>query len=151
MIGSIGYGLLAFVMGAFLTGMVSMFRPIRAQDEWKPWKWILALAALSGAAPYLYAEVLTKMKGGDMAEAIEEVSEEAEIAGKPDYYKVISAKGDKARVVIGYDEMNEWGTKERTIMTANLVMEKGKWKASDFNVVTSYQRNKDHCTFPPYW
>ncbi|MBX3096609.1 MAG: hypothetical protein KF812_07085, partial [Fimbriimonadaceae bacterium] len=96
MIGSIGYGILALVVGALLTGLVAMFRPIRAQDEWKPWKWILAMAAFAGVAPYLYAEILTKMKGGDMANAIESVTEEAEIAGKPSYYKVLSTKGETA-------------------------------------------------------
>lgn len=151
MIGSIGYGLLAIVVGAFLTMLVGLFRPIRTQDEWKPWKWILSLGLLAGTSPYMYAEVLTRMKGAAMANAIEAVTEEADIAGKPSYYKVIASKENTAKVVIGYDEMNEWGTRERTIMVANLVQEKGKWKANDYNVVTSYQRNKDHCTFPPYW
>jgi hypothetical protein len=151
MIGSIGYGLLALVMGAILTGVVSLFRPIRVQDEWKPWKWILSLGFLAGASPYIAAEFMTRMFGKDMGEAVADMTAQAEIAGKPDYYKVIWLKGDQARLVVGYDEMNEWGTRERTIVATSLTRENGKWRAADYNVVTSYQRNKDHCTFPPYW
>ncbi|GAB4123852.1 MAG: hypothetical protein Fur0036_10060 [Fimbriimonadaceae bacterium] len=151
MIGSIGYGIACIVAGCLLTFLISLFRPIRQVDSFKAPYWILGLALAVGMLPYAVAEFLTRQHGQAMASAVEDAAIDAEIGGKVDYFKVLWVKDNKARVIFTADELNEFGTKERTVVATTLVKEKNAWVADDYNIVTSYQRKKDHTTFPPYW
>lgn len=151
MIGSIGYGIACIVAGCLLTFLISLFRPIRQVDSFKAPFWIFGLALAVGILPYAVAEFFTRQNGAAMAAAVEEASLDAEIGGKVDYFKVLWVKDNKARVIFTADELNEFGTKERTVVATTLVRDKSTWVADDYNIVTSYQRKKDHTTFPPYW
>lgn len=151
MLGFLGYGIAAFAVAVVLTLLYSLFRPIKKHDDVLSWRVLAVLYLLTLFAPYGYVEALTYMYGNPMAAVVEETAGEATKAGRLQFFKVLSCKDDKARVIAVSKEVSFWGGDERSVMAINLEKVNGKWESVEFNWVTSDQRNKDSVTLPPYW
>ncbi len=153
MIQMIGYLLACFFVGVLLTVGVAMFRPIRQNDEFKSWRYMLAFFAVVAALPYVWVEFLTKKHAADVSKAVKVAIQDAEVDGKLDYYKVTSfnEKENKAKVIAVSNEKSEFGNMERTVMTINIVRDEDGWRADEYAFVNSFKRGRDNCTMPPFW
>jgi len=151
-IGVIGYLLACFVLGALVTIIIGMFRPIKKSDEFRPLRSIIGFFLFFAALPYVTTEVFTRTKGPDMKSAVGSVLKEAEVKGKLIYYKVLWASSNSARVIAVGEEASGWThNNERITVSMDLELQKGKWLAKEFNIVNSFKRGKDGTTLPPYW
>lgn len=151
MFGLVGYIMAVFAVACILTVVVAMFRPIKQQDDWKAWKLIVGLMAGIGALPYGYVEILTKVKGEDLKPAIEDAKNEADVLGSIIYYKVLWASDKTTHVLAVFNDKNEFGLAERAIMEIDLVKGKNGWEADAYTMVSSFKRQRDATTMPPYW
>lgn len=148
----IGYLVGAVFVGIILTVVVSIFRSVKRQDDFRAWRWIIIFSLLAALAPYGYAEVLTRINGESMKDAVDSVLKSGKVTGQLSYYKVMQTNGDTARVLIVAHEKTTLYDNECCIIQANLVRDPKKgWKAKDFEFIDSFKRNKDGITFPPYW
>lgn len=151
MLGFLGYGIAAFAVAVVLTLLYSLFRPIRKNDEVLSWRVLLVLYIMTLSGPYLYVEGMTFWHGKEFKDVVEQTAFEATRESEFLYFKVLTYKDDKARVIATSREVSFWGGKERSVMAINLEKVDGKWEAVEYNWVTSDQRNKDSVTLPPYW
>ena len=71
--------------------------------------------------------------------------------GVLDYYKVLSCRDGKARVIAVGIEKSDWGGDERPVMGIDMELNDKTWEAVEFNWITSDQRSRDSITLPPYW
>ncbi|MCH8977679.1 MAG: hypothetical protein IH945_00345 [Armatimonadetes bacterium] len=147
----IGYMIGCLIPAAVLTLFVSLVRPIKGLDTFFSWRWLLGFYLVALAAPYGYTEILTRIYGDPMEEAVERTMVGASNMGTLDYYKVFSCRDGKARVIAVGIEKSDWGGDERPVMGINLELNGDVWEAVEFNWVTSEQRSKDSITLPPYW
>lgn len=150
-IGVIGYLIACLVVAALITVVIGLFRPIRKHDEFRSWRYTLGLFVFAVFAPYAYAEVMTRIHGTKMTDAVKQVLPEAEIKGKLAYYKVLACSSSSAKVIAVAEESSGWGPKEHAVMAIDLVKEAKGWKAKEFTIVNSFKRGKDGTTIPPYW
>lgn len=142
----------SFAVAVVLTFVYAMFRSVKSRDEWKSWRALAAFWILTFTGPYIYAEVLTKVKGSDMKSAVLDALDEVGIEGKLAYYKVVSSSATRAKVVAVAEEMESWGGTQHSVVSVTLVMDKkGHWKPDGFKIVNSDKHNKDGFTFPPYF
>lgn len=151
MIGFLGYGIAAFAIAVVLTMLYSLFRPIKKNDEVLSWRVLLVLYVITLAAPYVYVETMTAMYGKDLKDVVKQTAFDATKESKFLYFKVLTCKDGKARVIAANREVSFWGGYERSVLAINLEKAGGKWEATEYNWVTSDQRNKDSITLPPYW
>lgn len=151
MFGMVGYSMMCFALGCVLTIIFGMFRPIKQNDDWKPWKYIVGFMVLFGSIPYIYVEVLTSMNGGPLKKGVQEAFQEANACGPMDYYKVLSYTPKKAHVIATTMDMNEFGLPERAVFEIDLVKGKNGWEADAYKIVNSFHRQRDGSTMPPYW
>lgn len=151
MLGMIGYMIGCFVAAGVATVIVSLFRPIKKHDNLLSWRVFIALYVFFILAPYGYAEVMTRMYGETMVEAVDEIFHYECPNGKLTYYKVIYCKGDKARVIAVGRERSKWGGMETPVMAINMERTNGQWESVEFNWVTSDERGHDSISLPPYW
>jgi len=149
--GLVGYSIASFFIACLLTVIVAMFRPIKQNDDWKAWKWIVGFMVTIGSLPYAYVEGLTAIKGKTMKGAVQEAVHEAELQGELQFYKVVRVADSKAHVIAVSTDENEFGSPERAIMEIDLVQEKGQWHADAYSIVNSFHRQRDATTTPPYW
>lgn len=151
MLGMIGYMIGCLVLAAVLTLFVSLVRPIKGHDTFLSWRVTLVLYVVCLAAPYGYREIMTRIYGGPMEEAVEQTMLFASKKGTLDYFKVFSCRNGKARVIAVGIEKSDWGGDERPVMGIDLELNDGVWEAVEFNWVVSDQRSRDGVTLPPYW
>ena len=140
------------VIAGILTVLSTVFRPIHKKGDSKPWCAAFLFFAVVFAVPYAYTEGLTKLYGSKMQSVIKETYDGSEIQGPMRYFRVIGYRPDKeaTALVIG-SEKESWGGTDRPVVSVHLVMEKGKWKADSYKIVSCDRLNKDGYTFPPYW
>lgn len=151
MLGMIGYVIACFVVAVIATVIVSLFRPIKKHDSFLSWRVMIGLHMFFLAAPYGYVEFMTNQYGEPMKDAVEETLLEGSPKGELQYYKVISFKEDKARVIaVGLEEAR-WGGMEKPVMAINMEKKDGQWESVEFNWVTSDDRGHDSVSLPPYW
>lgn len=151
-IGVIGYLLACLVLGVIVTIIIGMFRPIKKSDDFRPLRSIIGFFLFFTVLPYGFTEVLTRVKGQPMKPAVEEVMAQAEVKGKLLYYKVLWANATSAKVIGVGEEASGWSANnEHVTISMDMTLEKGKWRAKEFNVVNSFKRGKDGTTIPPYW
>lgn len=144
--------LLACLVAAFvLTIVVSLFRKVERLDDFKSWRYTMTFFPILVLAPYGYAEVMTRVHGDDMQDAVTDLMDDAGIYGDLAYYKVRHADEEKATIVAVALEESKWGDKERTVFTADLSHGKRGWEADEYEIVNSFMRQKDSSTFPPFW
>ncbi|MBS1722054.1 MAG: hypothetical protein JSS66_03485 [Armatimonadetes bacterium] len=151
MFGLVGYSIGAFVVASILTVVVAMFRPIKQNDDWKAWKWILGFMALTMVVPYAYAEVMTMSFGKPLKQGVQEAIDEAGCRGSLVFYKVMRANDKKAHLIAVVNDKNEFGWPERAVFEVDVVKEKDGWHADAYTIVNSFHRNRDATTMPPYW
>lgn len=149
--GIVGYIIACFAVGCICTIIVAMCRPIKQNDDWKAWKVIVGVMCLVGAVPYGYVEVMTAMHGKELKEGVQDALDEADVQGQMQYFKVVRADDTKAHVIAIATDHNEFGQLERPVMEIDLRKEKGHWSADAYSVVSSYKRQRDGSTMPPYW
>jgi hypothetical protein len=151
MLGFLGYGIAGFAVAVVLTLLYSLFRPIRKNDAVMSWRVLIVLYIITLAAPYGYVEAMTYLYGKDLKEVVKETAFDATKESEFLYFKVLTFEEDKARVIAANKELSFWGGHERSVLAINLEKTDGKWEAVEYNWVTSYQRNKDSISLPPYW
>ena len=80
-----------------------------------------------------------------------EALEEAEVAGKLDFYRVTKMENSKAHVIAVAEDKNEFGMPERAVFEIDLIKKKNDWEADAYTIVNSFHRQRDATTMPPYW
>lgn len=140
-----------FAVAAVLTFLYAMFRSVQARDDMKSWRTFGFLFVVVALAPYGYAEVMTRMHGKDMRKAVYGGMIAGGFEGKLDYYKVMAAKDETARVIAVGHEREGWGGTNKIVMTVNLKKKEGTWVPTTFKIINSDRHNKDGFTFPPYF
>lgn len=140
-----------FAIACVVTVVVAMFRPIKQQDDWKAWKVIVGSMIVVGVIPYGYVEVMTKINGQKLAPGVQSALDEAEIQGKLQFFKVIWANEKMAHVIAVSTDQNEFGMPERMIMEIDLKPGKKEWEADAYSIISSFKRQRDATTMPPYW
>lgn len=151
MFGMVGYSMMCFAIACVLTIIVGIFRPIKQNDDWKPWKYIVSIMVVLGCIPYLYVEVLTRTKGEPLKKGVLQAFSEANAIGPMDYYKVVMYTPKKAHVIATTSDRNEFGLPERAVFEIDLVKGKDGWEADAYTIVNSFHRQRDGSTMPPYW
>ncbi len=151
MIGAIGYFFGCLILAGVLSGIILSFRPIHGRGDSSPGKFVFALFVLLAGGPYLYADILTRMKGRDMLDTVEDVLAKENVNDGLRFYRVVSASSDRARVVAVGLESETTGFTQRPVFAITMVKKDGTWKAEDVTVVNSINRNADSASIPPYW
>lgn len=148
---AIAYTGATLIVSAILTCLYLMTRPLQERDELKSWRVMIFLSIFIGVTPYGAIEVLTRIVGGPMADAVESAVDDAGIKGKLNYYKVVWFTGDHARVLAITEEPADWGGTERPVIRVKLEKDGEEWRAVTYDIANSVERNKDGIVFPPYW
>jgi hypothetical protein len=151
MIGIILYLICCFIVACVLTVMYVMVRPVSTRDELKSWRILLIMYIVALGGPYAYAEVMTRLVGGRMEQAVTAALDDAGVKGDLQYFKVVYYTGQKARVVAVGKEKAIWGGTDKPVLAVTLHKEGEKWKTDSYRVVNSDNRNQDGFTFPPYY
>jgi hypothetical protein len=149
-LGWIGYGVASFAVAIVLTLVYSLFRPIKKHDEILSWRVLAVLYLITLFSPYGYILVLTHLYATPMETAVRDLSSEVTKQGKFEYFRILSYRHDKARVIAVNTELSSWGGHERSVMGINMEKVDGKWEAVEFNWITSDQRNRDSVSLPPF-
>ncbi|MBX3112891.1 MAG: hypothetical protein KF857_12905 [Fimbriimonadaceae bacterium] len=150
-LGLIAYLFASFCVGGLLTLVVSMFRSVKKQDEWRAWVWVVSFGLLTAAAPYIYLEAMTRTAGKDMYRAAEKVVKDAEIQGDLAYYRVISANDKEAKAYVVASEDNGIGMKEHVVIKVSMEKVRDGWKPTEYEILNSFRRQRDAVAFPPLW
>ena len=116
MLGLFFYTAMCALASAVLTFIYSMFRTVKARDEYKSWKVLAIFFALTFFSPYIYNEYLTRKLGPNIKSAVADALYDAGVEGKINYFRVVSQKGDTARVVAVTTENRDWGGTERPVV-----------------------------------
>lgn len=151
MIGIIIYLISCFAVAAVLTFIYAMIRPVRNRDELKSWRVLGVMYVFTLTAPYLYAEVMTRLVGANMDKAINTALSEEDLDGQLDYYRVIMYNGKSARVVAVAHEKADWGGTDKPVLALSLTKDGNTWKTDSYKVISRDHDNKDGFTFPPYY
>lgn len=151
MFGLVGYIMICFAVGCVFTIIVGMFRPIKQHDDWKAWKVLVGTMLAVGTVPYGYVEAMTASKGAKMKSGVLEAIHEAELVGKLTYFKVITADEKKAHVIASATDRNEFGHDEPVMMEIDLKKDAEGWHPDSYSIISSFKRQRDASTMPPYW
>ncbi len=151
MLGLFFYTAMCAIGSVVLTFIYSMLRTVQSRDEYKSWRVMAIFFALTFSGPYLYNEYLTRKLGTGVKDAVADALFDAGVDGKISYYRVVSQKGDTARVVAVTTESQDWGGTERPVIAVTVKKDPKGWKSETFLVVNSVSRNADSYTFPPYY
>ncbi len=151
MLGLFFYTAMAAIASVLLTFIYSMFRTVKSRDEYKSWKIMVIFFALVFFGPYGYNEFLTRKLGPGLKSAVADALYDAGVNGKINYFRVVSTKGDTARVVAVTTENQDWGGTERPVVAVTVKKDPKGWKSDTYIVVNSISRNADSYTFPPYF
>lgn len=151
MIGMIVYLLGCTAVALVLTFLYVIMRPVNSRDELKSWRVLSVFFVLSITAPYIWAEVWTRLVGQNMEHAVNQALDDANIDGDLRYYKVIYYNGKTARVVAVANGKANWGGTDHPVVAVTLDKAGEKWKVASYRVVSSFNMNEDGFTFPPYY
>ncbi len=148
---SLFYAIGCFVLASLLTITKTMLKPSHTRDDNRAWITFLVFFFVVGAGPYVFMEVMTKMKGPSMERAVKAAYADSEVQGPMKYYKVRYCFGDTASVYVVGKELQSWGGYDYPVLALNMKLEKGEWKAESFKAVDFPRVNKDGIVFPPMW
>lgn len=146
-----GYFVVCVFIGFGITIVLGVLNPVKKQDGFRSWWWTAFFALVLLSLPYARAEWLTQKHGDAMRPAVDRALRAAKVKGHLDYYKVVKVTESRAEIIIVAREQTLTNPTEGAIMTADLEMRKGKWRATTFRFIDSFKRNRDGTTFPPYW
>lgn len=151
MFGVIFYIAVCLGVSGVIAFLWTVTRSIQSRDEMRSWRTFAYLFIISLGVPYGYFEVMTRMKGPEMKQAVEKAMDDSDTDAELVYYKVLWANDQKARVMaVGTAELS-WGGTERPTLKVTLAKKKGKWTAESYEVVASDKLNKDGIVFPPFF
>lgn len=146
----ISYLIICLVVGAVLTTIVAMFRNVSGHDNFMSWRWILAFAVLAAVAPYIYMDVNTRRYGGVFDKQVEQMISAIRIKGDLAYYRVTNGDDTYARVLAVANEETTIRMKEKVIIEMNFIKDqRNRWVVKDYEVLTSFERQKDAVVLPP--
>ena len=151
MLGLFFYTAMCALASIVLTFLYSMMRTVQSRDEYKSWKVMVIFFVLCFGGPYGYNEYLTRTVGPEAKSAVADALYDAGIDGKISYYRVVSMKGQTARVIAVATENQDWGGTERPVVAVTIKRGTNGWKSDTYTVVNSLSRNADSYTFPPYY
>lgn len=151
MIGAIVYLLGCLIVAFILTTIYVMMRPVHSRDELKSWRVFTIFYVLVLAAPYGYAEIMTRLVGGPMKSAVADALDDSDCGGDLKYYKVIRYNGTTARVIAVTEGSASWGGTDKPVVAMTLEKEGDKWKVDSYLIVSSFKSGQDGFTFPPYF
>lgn len=151
MLGLFFYTAMCAIASLVLTFIYSMLRTVQSRDEYKSWRVMAIFFVLVFSGPYLYNEFLTRKLGPGVKEAVADALYDAGVDGKLNYYRVVSMKGDTARVVAVATENQDWGGTERPVVAVTVKKDRKGWKSDSYLVINSVSRNADSYSFPPYY
>jgi hypothetical protein len=134
-----------------LTFIYSMFRSVQSRDDYKSWRVMAIFFVLTFLAPYGYNEYLTRTASPGLKDAVLDGLFDADVKGDLNYFRIVSVKGDTARVIAVTTEHQDWGGTERPVVALTMKKDAKGWKSDTFLVVNSVSRNADSYTFPPYY
>lgn len=152
MFGALFYSIGCFFLAGIFTFVTQMFRPIEDKGESRPWRAFIFWMIFITSAPYMYAEVLTKVVVKGMEKPIKEAYSNVDISGPMQFYRVIWFTGSKAKVIAVGKERQTWGGTDRPLASFNMKKDsKGNWTCENYRLVYSDNKNRDGISFPPYW
>ena len=146
-----GYFVICIFIGFGLTVVLSALLPVKNQDGFRSWWWTACFTLVLVSLPYARVEWLTQRHGEGMRPAVERVLRAAKIKGRLDYYKVVKVNEARADIIMVAREQTLTNPTEGVVLTADLEMRNGNWRANTFRFIDSVKRNRDGTTFPPYW
>ena len=152
MLGAIVYLVSCAGIAIVLTFLYAMLRPVKNRDELRSWRVLLIMYIVTLAAPYGYAEILTRLVGTNMDQAVTQAMDEADINATLSYYRVIMYNGQAARVVVVGKARADWGGTDKPVLALSMSKTpSNNWKVESFRVIASDHLNQDGFTFPPYY
>lgn len=150
MIPVLTYLFVCSVASVVLTLLWTLVRPMRTRHEVNAGRAFLVFFALTHAAPFAYVEVLTKLTGEGLYDAVVRGYEHGPVEGPMEYYRIISKRGTHAKAIVVGTERNSWGGTDRPVLWLELDQTDGIWKTSSYKVAYSERLDKDSVIFPPY-
>ncbi len=147
-IGAYAFG--AFVSGIILSMLIQLLRPMKNRLESNSPLVCLFCLLFTFTAPFAYVEILTKMKGNEIKDAVALGYQDMPIEGGLHYFRILSWSGDRAKVLVVGEEKESWGGLDRPMATLILSRERQGWKTDNFNMLHSERLDKDSIMFPPY-
>jgi len=152
MLGTVAYLIICAIVAGILASLLVMFRPVKDRGETKPWISFIFCYIFVVIAPYAYIEVITKMYGTPMEDAVAKGYAAAQFNGPIKYYRIVSYDKQTARVLVVGTDVAEWGGTENPVVSVVLRKEhNGSWAADSYKVLTSGRLNQDNLVLPPYF
>ena len=146
----ISYLVMCLVFGAIMTTFVAMFRNVSSHDNFMSWKWILGFAIFAAVAPYGYMEVVTRKYDHAFDQPVEDTLRAVKLKGGLAYYRVTNGDDQHARVLAVANEMTTIRMNDRVVIEINFIKDpKNKWAIQDYEVLSSFERQKDVVVLPP--
>lgn len=146
----ISYLVLCLVFGSIMTTVVAMFRNVSSTDNFMSWRWILGFAIAAAVGPYLYMEALTRKYDHAFDQPVTSMLQTIKLKGELAYYRVTNGDDHHARVLAVANEMTSIRFNDRVVIEINFVKDtKNKWAIQDYEVLSSFERQKDVVVLPP--
>lgn len=146
----ISYLIICLVVGALLTTVVAMFRNVSGHDNFMSWRWILVFSVIAAVAPYVYMDVNTRRYQGAFDKQVEAVMSTIRLNGSLAYYRVTNGDDNYARVLAVANETTTIRMNEKIIVEINFVKDqRNRWAIKDYEVLTSFERQRDAVVLPP--
>lgn len=151
-LGIFAYLLVCLAVAGVLTLVYSLFRDIQKSDSFRSWRVMSLLSVIIAFLPYGYVEANTRLHGEGMDKAIEKALKSAKVEGHLSYYKVKSARGNTAEVIVVAKEKTTLNKAESCVLLMELQQDPKKgWTVNNYTFVDSFKRGKDSFTVPIYW
>ena len=146
----ISYLVICLVFGALMTTVVSMFRNVSSSDNFMSWKWILGFAIFAAVGPYAFMEGLTRKYDHVFDQPVTQMLQTIKLKGQLAYYRVTNGDDKRARILAVANEMTSIRFNDRVVIEINFVKDaKNKWVVQDYEVLSSFERQKDVVVLPP--
>lgn len=151
-LGIFAYLLAALVLAGVLTLLISLFRNIQNNDDFKSWRWLAFFWVMIVGLPYGFIELQTRINNDNLNDALVATLKSAKVTGELSYYKIVKKDQLTADLIVVAKEKTTLTDNESCVMKVQLV-NKGKkgWKSASYSFVDSFKRGKDSFVFPPYW
>lgn len=146
----ISYLIACLVFGGVMTSFVSMFRSVSGHDNFMSWRWILGFAVVGAVSPYAYMEAVTRHYAGSLDTPVSGLIQAINIKGELAYYRVTNGDESHVRVLAVANENTTIRFVDRVIVEINFLKDKkGKWVVDNYEVLNSFERQKDAVVLPP--
>jgi hypothetical protein len=146
----ISYFVACLIVGMILTTFVAMFRSVSGHDKFMSWRWTLGFALLLAVAPYAYMEGMTRKHGPDVEKQVTAFVTQLRFKGDLSYFRVTNADDSMIRCLAVVNENTSIRFVDRVVVELIFIKDKnGKWVIDQYEVLSSFERNKDKIVIPP--